>query len=207
MCRCSGLSWHIVWINSKSNLTWLSHSRISCRNINGIATEEKLVKPNLSFHKLIQKDSLFKCTTNPSSIAITNNCKRYFHIWIQNLLHSFWRSSINVKYKLKKSMFLAEEKVLSATFRNYKQKINFTISFKTLKSSQNWTCVHKAKNKEISRWASDSDMVDTLWTTNCALFVVLVSPFPVSETWEPLTDVSWLPTWKNPQRKKDRWSK
>lgn len=65
------------------------------------------------------------------------------------------------------------------------------------------TFVHKAKNKEICLCTSGNDMVETLWTNGCAPFMESFSQFPVSETWEQLTDTSWLTTYKIFIRKKN----
>ena len=54
---------------------------------------------------------------------------------------------------------------------------------------QTQTFVHKAKNKEIRRWAS----ADETEVSDCAPFMESFSDVPGSENWEPLMDVSWLP--------------
>lgn len=54
------------------------------------------------------------------------------------------------------------------------------------------TFIHKAKNKEIRRWASAKETDES----DCAPFMESFSDVPGSENWEPLMDVSWLPLWK-----------
>lgn len=55
------------------------------------------------------------------------------------------------------------------------------------------TLVQSAKNKEVRRFASDTDTADCFVETDD----VLNGPFSensVSGIWEPLTEVPWLPT-------------
>lgn len=68
-------------------------------------------------------------------------------------------------------------------------------------SKHRQTFVHKAKNNEMSRWASCND-IEVFLTNGCALLTESFSEVPGSETWEPLVDVSWLSTWKEIHRRK-----
>ena len=55
------------------------------------------------------------------------------------------------------------------------------------------TFVQSAKNKDVWRFASDNDTEDCFGEINDVLSDPL-SEHPASGIWEPLTEVSWLPT-------------
>lgn len=54
------------------------------------------------------------------------------------------------------------------------------------------TFVHKAKNKDMSRWTSGNDMAGTGWS----FLVESFSVFPDSKVSKSPINVSWPPTWK-----------
>lgn len=78
-------------------------------------------------------------------------------------------------------------------FKNYKHKSTKKLSHSHQLSSR--TLVHRAKNKEMSLWASGNN-IEVFRTNDFAPIVKLFPEDMGSETWEPLVDVSWLSTWK-----------
>lgn len=72
------------------------------------------------------------------------------------------------------------------------------VSNTSKQKKQMQTLVHRAKKSDIWRWAWDKDTAEMLCEVGWAALVVeSLSEAPGSEFCEPLTDVSWLPTWKN----------
>lgn len=59
------------------------------------------------------------------------------------------------------------------------------------------TFAHNAKNNERSCCDWENEIAESDVESSSATLMVSFSEIPGSEIWEPLTDVSWLPTWKD----------